>query len=304
VDWADSLPFAPAPFPSRPLSKPSVSINRRKLELSIFSSVNFDSKSKFFSGEGGDHMFMCPPAIESLSDLIINKKFSILFMKIKEIAMQRRISFWSIANNILNNCYLFFRGFNYKTIDEINYFKPKWFLADNPISQLSKFRHPIYKHSAGQLPGQFYQINSIYNAFNNIEGDIRGKAVAYPLLTQPIIEMVLSIPTYELYDQGFDRYIFRDIVSKFFKTDHVWRKDKGEVTGVYQLAHKAYKEQIHDLCLEGYFASNKMIEKDILRDSIGSINAGHADDHWPVIYLISLELFIKSWQDWWCRKKI
>ena len=84
----------------------------------------------------------------------------------------------------------------------------------------------------------------------------------YPFLYEPVVEFALSFPTYELFDKGYDRYPLRKAVSEIFKTDTVWRRDKSQTTGLFQLGIKQNLDHVLDICLKGHFVKQGLIDKE------------------------------------------
>ena len=113
------------------------------------------------------------------------------------------------------------------------------------------------------------------------------------MFSQPIIELCLSISTFNTYEKGYDRYNFRKAITESFPqySTNLWRKDKGETTGVAQLCAKANKNYILALCMEGKCVQHGIINKNLLYDEIHSFMEGKPDYLWPISNLISLEIF-------------
>jgi asparagine synthase (glutamine-hydrolysing) len=91
---------------------------------------------------------------------------------------------------------------------------------------------------------------------------------------QPIVNSS-GTTTYDSYSKGFDRFPLRSSISNYFNTDSVWRTDKGDISGVMQLGFRKNIKRIVELCLEGHFARNGLIEKDLLWESLKKTVKGH-----------------------------
>ncbi len=118
---------------------------------------------------------------------------------------------------------------------------------------------------------------------------------SYPFLYAPVVEYALSLPTYTLFDKGYDRYPLRKSVSDRFRTERVWRRDKSQTTGIFQLGMKKNLDYILSLCAKGHFVQRELIEKEELEKTISLISHGDTNDLWPFTHLASAEIFLSYW---------
>ena len=262
----------------------------------IFALLNQEDPAIFISGHGGDHIFMCPPTKRSMTDYFKEEGMRGLYKKTCDLAAYYRKP---LANILKPNLKYVFRGLSAKKreIDEMN--QAPWFHKKLYEFSSTSYEHPFYNQpNLPDAPGKFDQFTGILQAFSSIciDGVDQTNPTFYPLLCTPIIECALKIPTYNLYEQGFDRYPFRKAVSDYFKTDCVWRRDKGETSGILQLSIKANMERILSLCLEGGFARNNFVNKDLLQKHIKEVAYGSTDYLWPLLNLLSVEIFLEYWE--------
>ena len=130
-----------------------------------------------------------------------------------------------------------------------------------------------------------------YKIFNKI----RKTPVLYPFLSQPIIEQILSMESYQAYSSEYSRIIFREKISKFFQTDLVYRKSKGDTTGILQIGLEQNIKRVYELCLEGYFARKQMINKSILENEINKVRSGLTNSFNGIFNMIAIEHWVESW---------
>ena len=141
-------------------------------------------------------------------------------------------------------------------------------------------------------------------ALHIISSHPRKNATYYPLLTMPIINIALSIPSYLSYENGYDRYLFRKSMYKKFKHDCFWRNNKSEIVGVYLLGFKKNLNFILDLCLNGWCVKHGLIKKNKLEERIKSIAnyfpyqcATTSDIDMNICNLFVIEYFIYLWNN-------
>lgn len=301
-DHALHLPLSPIDnFYLQP-NWPTSNLNHLKIENDISKIASTFDTEKFISGHGGDHIFLCPPPIESIYDYIFYNGFNELGSKIKQISSMGRIPFAQILTR--NSLAAFKHKLKFKYSRE-SIFSPyvPWITQDIITrSKRIKF-HPLFdKDTSSILPGKFAQLENIFTGLSTIKSTIRSsqRPIIYPLFSQPMIELCLKMPTDSSYHHGFNRYPFRKAIeSKFGNIENLWRKDKGETTGITQLGIKHNKDYIMELCLEGKCIKYNLIEsknRSIIHKAINDMMEGKPDYLWPINNLVALEIFFSLWE--------
>lgn len=243
----------------------------------------------FISGHGGDHIFCCPPLLDSISDYWKTKRFKGLIKKVKEISSYERSNIVEVLKLVLfANTTPTFQPYDSSLFN--------FTLLDDKEEVVWPMEHSIALSNCPK--GKATQIRGLYHAFATLNIDIRqgitSLPIIYPLLSQPLIEAVLSIPTYELYGKGYDRLFFREMIAKKYKNAKIWRKEKGETTGVLQLGIKGNLKAIKELVSEGFLASNNIINLNHTIQALELISRGYSHNLTPIMNIISVELFLKN----------
>ena len=277
-------------------NKPSTALFNPSQSEAIFKLLSQPVPSIFISGHGGDHVFMCPPTKRSIIDYLHERGISGLYKKICDLAAYYRKP---ILHILKPNLKYFFSGLYSKKLAVNPESQAPWFNKKLYNFSSKSYTHPFYnQNSFKQNPGKFDQLTAILDAFSTICIDPfdQTNPTFYPLMYTPIVECALTIPTYNLYEQGFDRYPLRKSVSDYFNTDAVWRRDKGETSGIIQLAIKKNMDRILSLCLEGVFSKNNFVNKELLHQHIINVAHGSTDYLWPLLNLLSVEIFLEYWE--------
>lgn len=284
-DLADNLPYKP--------NKPQQNIIMKNSHIMNF--LNLNTPSLFVSGHGGDHVFMCPPPKEALADFLIDNGVKGAGSELSELSYYYRSPFYQIAKKSVIPYFKYKMGIS-QNFSKLTYDNPAPWLNKKLVSDL--YPHPIFKQADIKIkPGKLKQVTYFYRALPTLflEHDDYTNPTFYPLLYQPIVEYCLQIPTYRLYKDGYDRYPFRQAISQYYKTDKVWRKDKGETTGIHQLGLKKHLGKVQQVCFNGYLAKNKMYDPDKLNVGLQRMIAGESEHSWSIINLVTLELFYSLW---------
>jgi asparagine synthase (glutamine-hydrolysing) len=306
LDISDFLPFSKSnTFHQKPY-QPSVFLINQHLESAILNIANGFENSKMISGQGGDHIFLKPPILEAAIDLLIEHKFRCYFDYIKAISKYFRTP---ILPKMLNTLSKYFKYYyeqgKYENKCDItsklakSIQNNKW-ITEGIIKQAQQSIQDnmfLTGNSYAFKPGKYTHIHNIYEGLSCIAGENRNisNPVFYPFYTLPVIESALSMSSYDLFNNGIDRYPLRKSISDRFNSSVAWRRSKGSTYGVNLLGFKANKNLIYDLCFNGYFAQSQLIDKQALANKFSKIL--HGERGLSQAYnLIAVELFISYWQ--------
>ncbi|HUX78754.1 MAG TPA: asparagine synthase-related protein [Alphaproteobacteria bacterium] len=303
VDASSSLPFDHSQQRQglNP-NKPFPGLVSLKWQETIFNNITSTNSVAFLSGHGSDHIFMRPPSQRCVSDYILEQGTKGSKEQLKSIAQFYRDPLFSIFKLNLKSLTSHFLGLQ----REKSYLKektkdlPKWIKKELLQNISPTYSHPIYEHlSLKVLPGKYDQIDALYEGLASIHVEMMNQTdpTFYPFLYEPVVEFALSFPTYALFEKGYDRYPLRKAVSDSFKTDTVWRRDKSQTTGLFQLGIKQNLERVLDICLNGHFAKQGLIDKEGLYKTITLIGNGDVKHLWPFMHLASAEIFLKYWEE-------
>ncbi len=300
IDLCDTLPFDSI---GKKLSinpnKPTTELINLKGKEKILSHVSSIDSSIYFSGHGSDHIFMHPPSKQALSDYILENGISGSQQILKKISHFYRDSIFSLLkeNGKSLSSYFFHSRLGKRHPKNTLYQSPAWIKQRAYQEKTSDYIHPVYGHLPIQiLPGKYGQIDNLYEGLASIHGEMHQfHSTCYPFFYQPVVEFALSIPTFKLFDKGYDRYPLRQAISDHFKTETVWRRSKGHTTGVVQLGMKKNLKDILDLCLEGQLVKQGFVDKEGLHRTLLSMASGDHEHLWPVMCIASTEIFLRYW---------
>ena len=303
MDASSSLPFDP-PRNKQALipNKPYPGLVSLKWLETIRNQIPSDGSFTFVSGHGSDHIFMRPPSKKSFSDYLLENGLKGSNEKLKQITQFYRESYFPILKDNLSSIMLYFlRTYKRKRHPKsVNDERPDWFRKELIKNTSDNFAHPIYQYLPGKtLPGKYNQIDLLYEGLASIHVELINQVdpTYYPFLYEPVVEFALSYPTYDLFDNGYDRYPLRKAVSDYFKTDTVWRRDKSQTTGLFQLGIKQNLEYVLELCLEGHFVKNGFVDKEGLHKTVRLLANGDIKYLWPFTHIASTEIFLRHWNE-------
>lgn len=124
---------------------------------------------------------------------------------------------------------------------------------------------------------------------------IPGKQVINPLLSQPLVELALSMPTYQTFKHGYNRFHYRKSMEKHLKGKFIWRTSKGETTGDFINGVRKNFDELRSMLLNGHLTQKGYIKPDELNRALLELKSGKTDGLWPLINLFVVEKWIDSW---------
>ncbi len=248
---------------------------------------------EFMSGHGGDHLFLAPPLVESLADYFFIRGTRGISSKISEIAAYYRMSLIQVIKDTGMEIMRYYTSHKRHLLASLE--REHWM---NSAFMEQVKNDTLFLHDNTKIyPGKLSHIVSLYDALVTVDKvqRIPGKSVINPFLFQPLVELALSIPTYQLYKQEHDRFPFRNAISRISKAPNIWRKDKGDTTAVTIYAFNVQYKQICELLFEGKFVQHNLIDKDKLYTYINQWCHSSPVNIGPLINLLSTELWFKTW---------
>jgi len=303
IDALNSLPFD-QPLKKQPLkpNKPFSGLVSLRWTDTIYDHIPSQDPFTLISGHGSDHIFMRPPSKNAPSDFLLENGLHGFKKELDATTHFFRDSLYSIFKGNLKNLFTYSLQLKRekRCLREKLKILPRWIKNDLIKNTTNKFFHPIYINLSRKiLPGKYDQIDALYEGLASIhvEMSTQSDPTYYPFLYEPLVEFALSYPTYQLFDKGYDRYPLRQAISHHFKTETVWRRDKSQTTGIFQLGLNKNLEYVLDLCLEGKFVKQGVIDKGGLEQTINLIASGDVKHMWSFLQLASCELFLRDWEE-------
>lgn len=296
INYLTCLPCSRSSLQFRP-DKPAIILLYQEQERAFLELTDKNGRFLFINGHGGDNILMSNPYYSILFDSVLSKGFKGSFDFVKDFATFYRTNIYEVLGGFFRAFFLYLRGVRPDTKDP--YFFAPW-LQINPRTyyKYTEFHHPFYTIRKHLLPGKMKQIDDLYEVLKLIYTvNIRspGNYKFYPFLAQPVVELLLSIPTYHLFHATYDRYIMRKAISDRFRASHIWRRDKGEFSNINMLGLEKNQAYIADLLLNGTVVSKGYINRELLEKSISDLIAGDGRLQWPILRLITLEMFLNYW---------
>lgn len=152
--------------------------------------------------------------------------------------------------------------------------------------------HPWMESGAVNMPAKARQIRALVAAQSYVGGQRR--PLLYPLLSQPIVECCLAIPSWSWIAGGEDRAVARNAFRARIPEAIRLRRSKGALDGLFAGIFRCRRATIRDLLLGGLLMENGLLDRAEIE---AYMRPGHAivdDGHYRVIELLGHELWARS----------
>jgi asparagine synthase (glutamine-hydrolysing) len=149
---------------------------------------------------------------------------------------------------------------------------------------------------SGALPGKAAHIASILRVQPNLEAS-RGYhlPVLSPLMSQPILEACLSIPSWEWRAGGRDRSLARRAFANELPRTILERRVKGGPTGFSAKLLDHFRLPIRDLLLGGRLAANRIIDPLRIAEVLREDAPVNHPERLRILELVNAEAWIDHW---------
>ncbi len=287
-----TLSFAPVQTIPR-MAKPHIRYCLLGFNQEFASRLENQENTPLISGHGGDALFLAPPPFSVLADAVLGLRWRQMMKIAMELALMHRTSLPQVARKAMQSLF---------AADPSENINGNFALSSEASQQLtSKGRahlHPFFQKTKIRRPGKLYQL---FLAFLSLD-DIRAPAhpfknlTHYPFLCQPMIELGVSTPSYTHFEGVHNRIILRKSVSRATDYANLWRRNKGETSGIDLLGIRQHKKHIMELCLEGFLAKEGYIDVAKTHMAIQESSKGRNEYFMDILHIFAVELFMQGWR--------
>jgi asparagine synthase (glutamine-hydrolysing) len=131
------------------------------------------------------------------------------------------------------------------------------------VARQRLFLHPWFRSPRRAPPGKYWQIFGLSTPYgmSNTFGDPGDPEDVHPLLSQPLVELCLRIPTHVLASGGVDRALARRAFTAEVPRAILRRRIKGEVHLFPKVLYAKNRAFVRDLLLSGSLVNNRILDR-------------------------------------------
>ncbi|MDK2758199.1 MAG: hypothetical protein KYX66_15850 [Blastomonas fulva] len=158
--------------------------------------------------------------------------------------------------------------------------------------------HPWLDPPDGALPGKIGHVKQIVRAHRSLELYPRRTHPAHiaPLLSQPILEMCLNIPTWQWIHGGNNRAAARAAFQGFLPQELLTRTSKGGPSGFMREIYQAHSGKAQEMLRDGLLARAGMLDLSIFKGA-DPLTVEGSDKARRILGLCAAEAWVRWWSD-------
>ncbi len=156
--------------------------------------------------------------------------------------------------------------------------------------------HPLLREAHGMASGKLWHAHQILAPFDFYDplGAPEDPERAAPLLSQPLMELCLRIPTYVLTAGGWDRSIARRAFHAVLPPQIRNRRHKGGMEAHLRLTVRRNERFLKDLLADGWLVNHGLLDPQRLARALGGA-ADTATESGELIEYAGLEAWLRHW---------
>lgn len=245
----------------------------------------------FFSGGGGDNVFCylrsALPAVDRLKRHGLNRD---LLVTIGDLATLAETTVWNVA---MRTARMAFRRGAPEPWPMEGRFLSTTAMADPPLPA----GHPWLDAPVDALPGKRAHVTSLIGVQNHLAGHGRSAfaPIISPLLSQPLVEVCLAIPSWLWCAGGNNRAIARVAFAGALPASVIARRTKGAFEGFCTRLVDANRVSLRALLLEGALAREKLLDTNAIAACLARETLGSTDVI-RLLMLADVEAWARAWE--------
>lgn len=249
-----------------------------------------------WTGQGGDHLFMQTRRTIGAQDYLALKGVGAgLLQAIRDAAGVSRQPYWMVLRSLTSKTVGSAAGSLNVSGDPKATFLTHCAQSSLSIEYLS---HP-WTADAGQLaPGRQLQVAALSEVLNR-HRPFPGLESVYehhPLLSQPLIELCLRIPSYVHLRGGITRAVERAAFRDCVPPEILAREQKGQSTpSLLDIVHRS-EAFVRELVLDGILAREKIVDRRMIEPYLRHERPIEIQKIFPLLSCISAELWAQTWK--------
>ena len=273
--------------------KPAVTALLRLLEIPLINRIAAEAGARtLWTGQGGDHIFLQTADTWSAADYLEARGLRPGFIAaVRDAGVLSRQPYWFV----LKSAYSRRRGArpDPNSLAQSTYFVAPTALPDNVDEYVSN----PWATDAAEVPrGKHLQIRFLSQVVNRHRpiARLEGAPQHHPLLSQPLMEVCLQIPTYLLLRGGRERGLAREAFADRVPEKILRRRDKGSIISYATEMLRQSEAFVRELLLDGALASAGVIVRKELEPYIVQGQPFREEHLMPLLACIAAEVWVRT----------
>jgi asparagine synthase (glutamine-hydrolysing) len=244
----------------------------------------------FFGGGGGDSLFCYLQSAAPSADRLLVEGLGLGAIKtIRSMSIQAECSFLTVAAMAVRRAWCRTPAFRIPADTP--------FLSEQAIHLAAPVTHPWLETPAGALPGKAAHIANLLTMQNHMEGFARERLLPNisPLMSQPLVELCLRIPSWMWSADGRNRMAARRAFAGDLPPAIVNRTGKG-TPGTFEIEiFERNHALIRDMLAGGKLAAQGLLDTQAVDGALKRDGPVRGNDHRRILSLIDVEAWLCSY---------
>lgn len=161
------------------------------------------------------------------------------------------------------------------------------------------FAHPWDDGAARVSQAKRNHVESLRRILDFLDRPARwqGRDVVAPLLSQPIVEFCLSVPSWTWFEGGRDRMVARKAFAAQLPPEIVWRRGKGRLESLCAAAYLRQRRALGELLLEGRLAAHGLLDRPAIETYLDRDLMDGNFDYFRLIEIADVERWVRAVED-------
>lgn len=275
-------------------AKPFGRIDALAYDAALVRTARQTAANCIFSGLGGDNVFYMSHSARPIVDRFLTEGLSAgTWASVCDIAALTGESAFKVTWHAFGN---------WRRRDEPYGWKPNAdYLSPNVVAKhlADQANHPWLALPTGvRLPGKSAQIAMLLRMQHSIDAYLErgGTPIVHPLVSQPVIECSLGIPTWLQSRGGRDRAVARQAFEAYLPREIIYRRLKGSPQGFIQEIFRHFRSEIRERLLDGYLVASGIADRRLLEVAFNRTTKHDGVSVLRLLLLVDTESWIRHWQ--------
>lgn len=252
---AEKLPFEAAHFDAAPPPQavvPCGTALQYATNAAMQAAGDGHQVTSFYSGGGGDTVFCYLASAAPAADAFRENGLTAAIAAIRDLAELHQCTFWKAARLTLRKLMTAPKS---PSRADGSFLNPAHAPADAAD-------HPWFAAPADALPGDRERIVGLAGTQFFRDGAARGgqRRLRMPLLSQPVVEACLRVPSWMWIEGGRNRAVARSAFAGWLPPEILDRRSKGSFVSYSGAAFRRNKDRIRELLLAGRLRAHDLLD--------------------------------------------
>lgn len=271
------------------LPRPGLGLLQQAIDGALYGWAAGRAFDQFMTGGGGDNVFCSLATAAPAADALRRHGPGGVFLRaVADVADLHGCTVWRAGWLALKTAVR--RPGGWKRDDR--FLRPSALPAE-------PFAHPWLAPPPGALHGRHEQIVALLSIQSLSDGKERLTLapIRYPLLSQPLVELCLRIPSWMWVTGGRDRAVARDAFSGRLPPEVLGRRLKGDFTGFCGALYARHREGLRALLLGGWLAEAGIVDAVAIEAYLGDRNPPTDLGFYRLLELAGVEAWARYWTE-------